>query len=130
MDCFLGKGGRLCLKPKVRRVQAIIKDYASIISTDGNVNDNELKEWLLLDDEIENKSTKNIEKLINEIKKSAGYLDRMELSSQRMSLYKQGLTDNEIADIQEVTPMAIYYWRKIRGLKSNYVKKRGRKKSD
>ena len=61
LDCFLGKGGRLCLKPKVRRIQAIIKDYASIISTDGNVNDNELKEWLLLDDEIENKSTKNIE---------------------------------------------------------------------
>jgi DNA-binding CsgD family transcriptional regulator len=41
-----------------------------------------------------------------------------------MVLYNQGLTDNEIAKIQGVTPMAIYFWRKNKKLKSNFIKKR------
>jgi DNA-binding CsgD family transcriptional regulator len=42
-----------------------------------------------------------------------------------MVLYNQGLTDNEIAKIQGVTPMAIYFWRKNKKLKSNFIKKGG-----
>ena len=51
------------------RLQAIIKDYASILNSDGNVDDEELKQWVLLDEEIENRSDQNIKKIISEIRK-------------------------------------------------------------
>ena len=107
------------------RLQVIIKDYASILNSDGNVDDEELKQWVLLDEEIENKSDQNIKKIISEIRKHTKYLDRKEMTNRRMVLYDQGLTDNEIAAIQGVTPMAIYYWRKNKKLKSNFIKKGG-----
>lgn len=107
------------------RLQVIIKDYASILNSDGNVDDEELKQWVLLDEEIENKSDLNIKKIISEIRKHTKYLDRKEMTDRRMVLYNQGLTDNEIAKIQGVTPMAIYFWRKNRKLKSNFMKKGG-----
>jgi hypothetical protein len=105
------------------RLKVIIKDYASIINSDGNVDDEELKQWVLLDEEIENKSDQNIKKIISEIRKHTKYLDRKEMTdNRRMVLYDQGLTDNEIAKIQGVTPMAIYFWRKNKKLKSNMKK--------
>jgi hypothetical protein len=107
------------------RLQVIIKDYASILNSDGNVDDEELKQWVLLDEEIENKSDLNIKKIISEIRKHTKYLDRKEMTDRRMALYDQGLTDNEIAKIQGVTPMAIYFWRKNKKLKSNFMKKGG-----
>ena len=108
------------------RLQVIIKDYASILNSDGNVDDEELKQWVLLDEEIENKSDQNIRKIISEIRKHTKYLDRRkEMTDRRMVLYDQGLTDNEIAKIQGVTPMAIYFWRKNKKLKSNFMKKGG-----
>jgi hypothetical protein len=108
------------------RLKVIIKDYASIINSDGNVDDEELKQWVLLDEEIENKSDQNIKKIISEIRKHTKYLDRKEMTdNRRMVLYDQGLTDNEIAKIQGVTPMAIYFWRKNKKLKSNLIKKGG-----
>ena len=72
-----------------------------------------------------NESNKKFKKIISEIRKHTKYLDRKEMTDRRMVLYDQGLTDNEIAKIQGVTPTAIYFWRKNKKLKSNFMKKGG-----
>ena len=41
------------------------------------------------------------------------------VSEQRWKLYKQGLNDTQIAEIQGVSASAVLYWRKRRGLPCN-----------
>lgn len=45
-----------------------------------------------------------------------------EKHAHRMRLYKQGLTDSEMADVCGVTYQSIRYWRKKQGLKPNAQK--------
>ncbi len=105
------------------RLQVIISEFRSIIAKDGEVDEEDLRSWISLDDEIDDKykTEEGIKPLIAEITKPEKLNDREEISVQRMKLYELGWTDKMIGDFQGTTPMAIYMWRRVRKLKSNSV---------
>ncbi|NYB73396.1 hypothetical protein HZF24_04500 [Sedimentibacter hydroxybenzoicus DSM 7310] len=106
----------------------IINQYRNIIAEDGEVEENELKEWLELDEDLpeEHKTPEGMNKLIKEIlgpkkkpeRKPYKKLGKEE-AAERMALYNQGLTDREIAKIQGVKCSIICSWRNNNNLKFN-----------
>lgn len=104
----------------------LISCYRGMIARDGKMTKKEIKEALLLDDEL-SPEYKHEEKL-NEIAekilftKQVEYKKRSnkEMNESRMILYKQGYNDYEIANIEGVFQSAIYLWRKRNNLKPNY----------
>ncbi len=77
---------------------------------------------LKLDEEIPAKyqSDSGYKLIAKEILETAkGKLNRIETMKQRMELYNQGLTDQEIADKQGLKIDAIKYWRGVKKLPMN-----------
>ena len=105
------------------KLENIIHDYQNIIKEDGEVSREELKEMIMLDEEIDSyyKSPAQIVHLINEImkprKSKCVYSDKEE-KEQRMELYNKGLNDVEIAKIQNRSIACVSLWRNRKGLPS------------
>lgn len=106
------------------KLQAIVSEFRSIIAKDGEVEEEDLKNWILLDEEIDDKykTDEGIKALLEEINKPDRSLSKDDRLIQRLQLYKLNWTDKMIADFQGTTPMAIYHWRKLRHLRPNSVK--------
>lgn len=107
---------------KQTKLSSLISDYRTIITKDGIVDEDYLIEMLKLDDEIPQKyqNDSGYKLIAKEILETAkGKLNRLETMKQRMELYNQGLTDQEIADMQGLKIHAIKYWRSVKGLPMN-----------
>lgn len=99
---------------------AIVGEYRTILATDGMVSKEELITMLKVDEAI-SKSI-NYEKLADLILKKIRKPPEKTKSRKdidRMELYKQGLSDYEIASIVGVSQSTICNWRKKRNLPSN-----------
>jgi DNA-binding CsgD family transcriptional regulator len=108
------------------KLSAIIGQYRNILATDGIVDKEELIEMLKVDTEIivkdYNKLADKILDNIEELKAYALPVNKKQAEKDRMKLYKQGLSDEEIALIEGVTSTTIYSWRKVRKLSTNLTK--------
>lgn len=108
----------------MNRLSAIIGQYRMILAADGIVSKEDLIEMLKADEEINSnvdyeKLAKQILEDIENCKEYTIPNNRKESNENRMRLYKQGLSDKEIAENEKVCPMTIYYWRNVRGLSAN-----------
>jgi len=106
------------------KLSIIIGQYRAILIDDGIIPKEELIEMLKADYEIldkyntREKLNKLADKILNFPNKYAGK-GLVEAKAERLKLYKQGLSDVEIADIQGLTVSAIANWRGKNRLHTN-----------
>lgn len=99
---------------------SLISQYRNIIAKDGEVEDYELREWLKLDPELPEryKEPDKLDKVVAKILEAP----KMSLEKryiQRAELYNLGMTDAQIADMQNVNIGAIRAWRTTNNLEPN-----------
>lgn len=95
------------------RFDTIVSDYAEAIEEYGKVTDKELREWISLDEDLKEESGKTINELIFKIKEKG---EKKVKLIERINLYEQGFTDQEIAYIEDVPKGTITAWRRLKCL--------------
>ena len=111
----------------MNKLSATISQYRMILVADGIVSKEELIEMLKIDAEIND--IQNYDELAEQIlenienRKEYTVPNNKKLSNEnRMRLYKQGLSDKDIAALEKVCSVTIYNWRNERNLPSNPTK--------